>query len=488
MSRSRSRRRRYDNKNTEIMADIIQEDQYSDVSLEDIQANILQSHGRGYAWHLFLRLNGNQRQIRHWISWLAQRITSAENHNAAATEWQNAKKIGKQKEIDEQILLCFFLSAKGYEQFTFSDESIPGDRSFQLGMKRGEVNSRLKDPPSGKWADDYRNQIDAMVLIAHNSEKELEKEKNAIEDNLKGHKAGKILFVEKGVKLVSKLDNKTPIEHFGYVDGISQPVFLTEEREPITGNLSTVLEKESEGRYGSYLVFRKLEQDVPAFNKKIKALASVLGVSPEEAGARVVGRFPNGTHLSHFDSPQPKEKWPEEKEVNFNDDLNGRRCPLHAHIRKMHHRGAVKGKPIFRIARRGITYEGRPGEKPGLLFMSYQKSISCQFEVLQGQWANGLDFPNKNTGIDPLIGQMIVGEQQQQWPGRESDKVAFSFQDVVALKGGEYFYAPSISYLKNLKFERPTISARGVEGGGRTSRRPRSYVQRMNLKGNLKLY
>lgn len=477
------------------MADTSQGDEYSDLSLKDLQANILQSHGRGHAWHLFLSLDGGQRQIRHWISWLADQITSAEGHNNAAEEWQEAKKTGKEKEIDEKVLLCFFLSAKGYERFAFPEESIPGDRPFRLGMKRGEVNSLLQDPPSGKWEGNYKNRIDAMVLIANNSPEKLKRKKNEIEESLEKGKAGKILFIEKGMKR-SNAQNKA-IEHFGYVDGISQPEFLTRDqfREPIAKNLPIVLAKEENGSYGSYFVFRKLEQDVQAFDQNIAMLAHKLGVPADKARAYVAGRFPDGTHLSCFDSPQPEENWPGEDEVDFSHDPGGKKCPIHAHIRKMNHRGTVPGTPIVRIARRGITYKGRPAgakglpeEKPGLLFMSYQASISGQFEILQGAWANDKDFPGANTGIDPLIGQTITGEQQQQWVGPKNKKVGFSFQGVVAMKGGEYFYAPSISYLKNLQFRLPTPSARGVSSGGRQGSPSRPYAQRMNLKGNLKPY
>jgi deferrochelatase/peroxidase EfeB len=107
--------------------------------------------------------------------------------------------------------------------------------------------------------------------------------------------------------------NGDGLEHFGYVDGISQPLFFKDENERFKANatpssrstlawdpfapLKLVLVKDplvtTVDACGSYFVFRKLEQDVRAFKVAEQQIATALNFSGEErqrAGALVVGR------------------------------------------------------------------------------------------------------------------------------------------------------------------------------------------------------
>jgi deferrochelatase/peroxidase EfeB len=127
------------------------------------------------------------------------------------------------------------------------------------------------------------------------------------------------------------------------------------------------------------------------------------------------------------------------------------------------------------MARRGITYGTRNAQidaegkiielkdKPvggvGLLFMAYQKSLENQFEFTQTSWANNPGFvksdPDGNpvTGIDPVIGQGSGFSTPQQQPavwGDATSKKPIDFHGFVTMKGGEYFFAPCISFLKSL--------------------------------------
>jgi len=143
----------------------------------------------------------------------------------------------------------------------------------------------------------------------------------------------------------------------------------------------------------------------------------------------------------------------------MSSDRTGKRCPFHAHVRKVNPRS--KEEPIL-IARRGMTYYEKerrqdlldePDEGVGILFMCFQKSIQEQFEFIQ-QRANNARFPKKGVGIDPIIGQNNNPDRAQNWnpTWNKSSKnpVVYDFQDVVTLKGGNYFYAPSISFLRTL--------------------------------------
>ena len=137
---------------------------------------------------------------------------------------------------------------------------------------------------------------------------------------------------------------------------------------------------------------------------------------------------------------------------------------FHSHIRKANPRRDDNDKKHIK-ARRGIPYGRRdvsteidpsipqmPNDGVGLLFMSFQKSITNQFEFIQTKWVNEPDFPKKNDGIDPIIGQDGVtnkstGKFAQKYDSKSSLE-SQPFDQFVHLKGGEYFFAPSIAFLK----------------------------------------
>ena len=88
--------------------------------------------------------------------------------------------------------------------------------------------------------------------------------------------------------------------------------------------------------------------------------------------------------------------------------------------------------------------------------MSYQKSIEGQFEVIQKKWANDEDFINRKdtdkVGIDFIIGQSdsrALGAYAKEW-GKPKTK-QLGFDQFVTMKGGGYFFAPSMEFLKNVK-------------------------------------
>jgi hypothetical protein len=89
--------------------------------------------------------------------------------------------------------------------------------------------------------------------------------------------------------------------------------------------------------------------------------------------------------------------------------------------------------------------------------MCFQQNVEDQFEFIQRTWIDNKNFPagilfQRDTGDDPLIGQ--DRDEAQRWPKRWGDKEAgkktFNFESAVTLKGGEYFFAPSLPFLRSL--------------------------------------
>lgn len=453
------------------LAEPIQENQLTALreSLESLQGNILRGHGRDRSIHIFLSFNNGKTtntKVKEWIKGLAERLTSAQQQLPETKQYRDHR-------ISGRLFMNFFLSAKGYEYLYPSQQNKLrfNDEAFLRGMKAAQ--HRLNDPPKGAWEAGYQHDIHAMVLLADDNATHLVQEANKLIDDIKTH--AEIWAVEHGRVMWHGQDS---IEHFGFVDNRSQLLLFQSDIEwarqqgygasvwnPGAGP-NVVLVPDPYGREcdsGSYLVFRKLEQHVRAFKEHEQKLARTLGLTGDEAkraGALVMGRFEDGT-------PVVLQPVAGQSTNNFtyDDDPYGQKCPFQAHIRKVNPR--TPGIP--RLVRRGITYGERqkgPRDNPslaelpvggvGLLFMCYQKNIAQQFEALQYLWASDPRLPRGQApGIDPVIGQPGGnGAGRQKWPAQwdapREQHIPFDFHGFVTFKGGEYFFAPSIYFLRNI--------------------------------------
>jgi len=232
---------------------------------------------------------------------------------------------------------------------------------------------------------------------------------------------------------------------------------------------------------GSYLVFRRLAQDVPAFHNQVAALAAAHGMHPDLVGAKLVGRYQSGCPLEarafqpspfHVSSTDPERFQPGvadsdalNNNFEFGDDLLGQVCPMASHIRKAYPRdeptpAAPNSEPetqTHRLLRRGIPFGrsfgapvgGDAGDPRGLVFQCYQKSIANQFEFVQQSWVNNASFPpGANGGVpgeDPIIAQSVSGPFQL-----DPSKPNIAVKHFVTTTGGEYFLTPSISTLQKI--------------------------------------
>jgi Dyp-type peroxidase family len=227
-------------------------------------------------------------------------------------------------------------------------------------------------------------------------------------------------------------------------------------------------------RNASFVVFRRLRQDVASFNAAMADQAPQVSLSPEQLGAKLVGRWPSGAPMERVPGlprnidPSVHDPSPgcpvvlENAKINnfdYHDDQDGLRVPRAAHIRKMNPRADAladgDSSTRHRMVRRGITYgpELQPGETPygevvpdtqdrGLLFINYQSSISRTFEFVQTRWANRDDFQKGGDGRDPIISQDTPQRSFTLPPAQ-----TMSFTQWVFTTGGAYLIAPSLSGL-----------------------------------------
>ncbi|TDH63163.1 hypothetical protein E2C06_07215 [Dankookia rubra] len=476
--------------------------------LEDLQANILKGHGRHHAAHLFLSFKGmTPDAVAEVVRTLGRYCTSA------YAQLRTNKRYPPH--LDGGPVRCLFLSAGGYTALG-GHATMPAGAAFAAGMAARQ--SILNDPPRAAWDKvGWRDHApDAMFLVANADAAAVTRDLEDVEGWLNGTGV-RILVIERGLQQTRQFrPNAKPegVEHFGYVDGRSQPLFLEEDLEPEEASVaaeprgagdtgapwsprfkpSQFIVADPNGRRshsaGSYFVFRKLEQDVRGFNKAEddlgKALfgANATQVQLDRAGAMVVGRFEDGTPLVLHPSEQEQAV---PNGFTYAGDPDGAKCPFHAHIRKTNPRGDIQRelnlpdntgdrKPI--MARRGITYgakrpmskDGREfddaGREPvhdsGLLFMAYMADLEAQFEFTQQSWADNPDFVgNLNaakgrppTGVDPVIGQTGTASQRQHTyldgHTQGASPSVQSFAQFVHMKGGEYFFAPSLSFLRGV--------------------------------------
>jgi len=428
---------------------------------DDLQGNILKSHGRDHAAHVFIRFKSLRSAVTFIKKTLVPKITTARKQEKDSQDYKKKVSNGRRN------FSVIALSQLGYGFLGIQAKNQPRDNSFQTD--REKRLGILNDPKSQDWEEPLKTQYHCLFIIANTSKKSVQKSVRTIKKKLKS--IASRVHIEWGEGIRNK--QNAHIEHFGYVDGISQPHLLDDKIGEISRNnwdplqnLDLALVKDPGGKtpnsYGSYLVFRKLKQDVSGWNKAVVDLAKKLNISPSFLGAQLVGRYKSGTPLIPVSPPQPGPS-STMNDFNYASDANGSKCPFHSHIRKTNPRGDggfedQDDEKRHLFVRRGITYGKQGTDNVGLLFMAYNSNIGNQFEFMQKNWANNISFPggknNAPHGLDPVIGQGSKSSGQnyvKSYGDKTTTKrIKPSFADFVSMQGSEYFFAPSISMLKNL--------------------------------------
>jgi Dyp-type peroxidase family len=445
------------------------------LDLTDIQGNILRGYAMPFARYVFLTIRDAELG-RAFLGALADRVTNAEI-------WDDGK---------PECTLNVALSRSALRALDLPAETIVSfPVEFLEGMAaRWDVLG--DDGPShpDHWEPMWRERVDLWASINALSAEAREAGYAALAELAAAHGVAVVGTQAAAALVVAGRPVRT--EHFGYSDGFGQPDFVGGEAKNVPGDgkigrrggwdematgefvlghrseadeLSGSLDPALLARNGSFLVYRKLEQDVAAFRAYVREWGARYPGGPEKLMAKFVGRWRDGTPLTLSpDRPDPAISGDRNRinDFTYADDADGLRCPVGAHIRRVNPRDGqgFEGRMATRrrIVRRGLPFgEAVPeGEEPdggerGIVFMAIGASIALQFEFVQQQWVNyGNDFRLGETR-DPVIGNNHGGGFFA-IPGRpgsgEPPFFCTGLPSFVTLRGGDYFFLPSLSALR----------------------------------------
>jgi len=396
--------------------------------------------------------------------------------------------------------------------------SLPPELTQGMAAQAASVGD-VDDSAPANWLAPFTpgtTAVHAMIIIASDDSDDLNDAYATIEALIAtthvtelGHQDGNV-----------RPDPNVGHEHFGFKDGISQPGIagVTEPSKTGTDTVATgefvIGYPDSDGNIsgqatppgpppqegqpgypgpgtpgqpalpdwatdGSFLVYRRLRQDVGGFNQSMGTLAQQAALNSDQMAAKLVGRWPSGAPMEPVPTlppgvdPSRADPAPTTPAVlgddqinafDYSSDADGHAVPRAAHIRKMNPRASTPPGPPetsrHRLLRRGIPYgpDFQPTEPPysqgpinddrdrGLLFLCYQASISRGFMFVQQSWSNSPDFPQAGDGVDPIISQ-ATDQRPFTLPPQN---VHLTMARWVTTVGGEFFFAPSIPALKQL--------------------------------------
>ena len=506
------------------------------LEIKEIQGNILSGFKTDFQILLCLQIIDLD-SIKDWLNLIQPRITTA----AEVLSYRNRQ--GEKANLVTQTWLNIAFSYHGLTKLNPEDALLFTDPAFKEGMHNrffllGDPIQENAEGTCTNWVIGSPNSVpDILLIIASDNRESLIARVAQLESEL--NRICHIIFKQEGATLSPPLIDH---EHFGFKDGISQPGlrgrlantdtdFLTLRQNPNNpnqgkpgqnliwpgefifgypgqkptdklraGSVSTA--GPSWDRNGSFLVFRRLRQDVEGFHSYLVKTAHELAkqhpelsdLTPEKLGAKFMGRWTSGAPLlrspdadnsclakdtcanNHFTYISPNQSVSiDETRQNLDEtdlptsagDALGLICPHAAHIRRAYPRDATTADfseaniETHRLLRRAIPF-GDPFPAPGdrgLLFLAYQTSFERQFEFVTRAWLNNPNFPDSGDGHDPIVGQNFESQDKRfrkfTLPIRSSKgnllKITLNLpNDWVIPTGGGYFFVPAISALQYL--------------------------------------
>ena len=521
-----------------------------ELEVDQIQGNILAGFNKDNQTLIFLEIQ-EPKKFKRWLQAVTPFVATTEEvlqFNRLFKLIRSRRKVESRAVLSTWLNIAF--SFKGLKALDKEETSKFRDEAFRAGLARRSRS--LNDPSEGAGSQKNwliggeDNEADLLLILASDSSEEMALAVRRVESwiyegaELNGEmvpSGATVIFKQKGATLPSPL---TGHEHFGFLDGVSQPglrgtvgktnELITPRQNPADPNQGkpgqdrlwpgefvfgypgqdpknpdkkgeVKTEGPSWSKNGSFLVFRRLRQDVGDFHEFLKREGDRLKLGAELFGAKCVGRWASGAPIERaakadnvkmsrddcannaFDFqeatvPKPPKPGSGQCADNFpkslaQEDKDGLVCPFAGHIRKAYPRDDVSSDPkkqpapneadteTHRLLRRGIPF-GDPFDPTiipddgnrGLLFLAYQTSIENQFEFVTKNWVNNPDFKDPGSGHDPILGQSDKNGNRERF---FSVKLANGEKQTIRLEkdwviptGGGYFFSPSVDALEEL--------------------------------------
>jgi Dyp-type peroxidase family len=452
--------------------------------LAAIQGNVLQGYSykdhpvAAYVWLRFADADAGRR----WLALVADDVTTAERwtHKPAVTRNVALTAAGlRALEVPDALM------------GTFSKEFRDGMRT-RAETPLGDVGHSAPET----WPHPFDGAaLHALLTIYAGDDR-------ALDEVVAGAPAAGVEVVDVvRAGMLSETAGFPGREHFGFTDGFSQPAFrgiAYVDRQPKGNGVplrfgrwrrmalgELVLGYVDEdlvypempggvlGPDSTYMVWRRLRQDVATFRAWTLGAAGGDRAGAEKVRAQIVGRWPDGTPLaSHPDGPDRAVADDPEKRngVHYGSDPLGGACPLGAHVRRANPRdGMAFGHKLtfrHRIVRRGMPYgpelsaDPPPAEQDldrGLVFVCFNANISRQYEVVQGEWMSDGRAFDLSRDRDPLTGGpqadgklVLHGRPARNGKPATPPRVLGPLPQFVWTRGGEYLWVPSVPALKAL--------------------------------------
>ncbi|MGI8915102.1 MAG: Dyp-type peroxidase [Chloroflexota bacterium] len=459
----------------------------------DIQGIVTRGYGKLRAATYALLEISDIALARAWLSALAGTITSCETdpddgaRNIAFTP-SGLRKLG----LTPDVLALF------------SAEFLDGMASTHRGRLLGDLDANA--PEHWTWGGPSGGPVDLVLMLYARDEAGL----------ATLYDAQAAAFQGAGLRLTKKLDTVDlgDVEHFGFRDGISQPIVegipkpappanvikagefllgyvneygLYTDRPllPAAAGVGGGLPRDPAGsgaadlgRNGTYLVFRTLEQDVRGFRQFLEQTSATSTGADTAArlrlAAKLVGRWPSGAPLVKAPEHDDPSLAADNDFAYAKEDPDGLCCPIGAHIRRSHPRDSLDPNPgsdqsvavdkRHRLIRRGREYgpalpaddqadtapPGVADAERGLHFIAVNANISRQFEFIQHTWVNNPKFAGLYDDADPLLAAHAPSGGSFTIPAEPVRQRLTDLPRFISVRGGAYFFLPGLRALRYL--------------------------------------
>jgi len=450
-------------------------------NLNDIQDNVVAPILMRYGRNIFLKfIDGTK--ARTWLGNMFKRVNARrEEHGTRFTV-----NIG----FTYEGLKALGLSRRSLDSFP---------EAFRVGMRgRAHIVGDVGPHAPEHWEGGLGGpDIHAMALIRTDSDQGREEAMRIIRAEMEVTGGIEVRFVQDTMALAHENGIGSEGEHFGFADPISQPPIEGADSPSYPGD--GVLQEDGTWRplkpgefllgyedeagptgtqtpdppelrlNGTYVVFRKLYQDVAAFRRYLATAAKSLYGSDDQyhqdlVAAKIMGRWRSGCPLDL--SPEKDDAAiaadPQRRNnFSYEGDDQGLRCPLGSHLRRSNPRATPLKRATavrrHRLIRRGVEYGPHlkddalddDGVDRGLINLFIQADIERQFEFVQKEWMKGGEFigldPNEQ---DPING--VGGEGSQMSVPGAKQPFLFDLPTFIRVKGGEYLFVPGLKALEGL--------------------------------------